>query len=97
MARDPQDRYQDANELRKEISDWQDGILRRGKALELVYEAENLIPQATTMIAKASSLREDAKEYLQSKKMNKQPNVINKALKKHNYLYKSILKQPKSS
>ncbi|MEC7984454.1 MAG: protein kinase [Myxococcota bacterium] len=66
MARDPQSRYQDANELRKEISDWQDGILRRGKALELVYEAENLIPQATTMIAKASSLREDAKDYLQA-------------------------------
>ena len=66
MARNFQDRYHDANALRKALGDWLDGTLRRGKALEIVSEAQFFISQGKQVRRQISSLKEKAQSSLQS-------------------------------
>ena len=64
MAKDMEKRFRSADELTHQITLWLDGAQRRAKALTLVKEAENLIPQVQNLLQQARILEESAKSEL---------------------------------
>lgn len=60
MAREPSARYPHAGLLAQEVNDWLDGARRQVQALEIVADAERLLPEVAERKARATELRSQA-------------------------------------
>jgi len=65
MARDPEDRFPDAKRLADEIASWLEGSKRRAQALEMVGEADALLPLISRLREQAGEKRKAAKQSLE--------------------------------
>ena len=66
MERDPQLRFQSANELAREIESWLEGAKRRERALKVVEKALKLDEEVEKIKVEALALRAQASEQLKS-------------------------------
>ena len=64
MARDPAERFKDADELALALQGWLDGAMRRAKALELVTNADAIPPRIQALNRRARVLDVEAAEAL---------------------------------
>ncbi len=66
MALDPDDRPPDAEAVRRAVSDWIDGAIRRSEAQALVRRAQGLRPRIEGHRAEAAALERQAAELLET-------------------------------
>lgn len=66
MARNPVDRFPDANTLAQEVNAWLDDALRRDRALKHIQQADQLMPEVARYREEAQQQRQQAQQHLES-------------------------------